>query len=65
MIALKQSPPVTLHLDIVSANAIVDQYYSILSGELEDNCLEIKNGNDTMVISNESIIYVHVIEEED
>lgn len=65
VIALKQSPPIVLHLNQKFANEIIDQYYSILSGELEDNCLEIKMDHDSIVISNDAILYVHVIKKED
>lgn len=63
VIALKQSPPIVLYLNKKCANEIIDQYYSILSGDLEDNCLEIKMEYDSIVISNDSILYVHVITE--
>jgi len=65
VIALKQSPPIVLYLNQKYANEIIDQYYSILSGDLEDNCLEIKMEHDSIVISNDAILYVHVIKKED
>ena len=64
IISLKDGYEIHVHLSNTDTNNLIDQIYSVFSGEFDDNCVEIiTNDNDitgkeTILIKADEILYV-------
>ena len=68
IIFLKDSHEVHLHLTLKEANLLIDQVYSVFSGEFDDNCIEVVTndpeiGGETILLKADEILYVRTQEE--
>ena len=61
-ITLKNQKDILVYLDKQSAVNLVDQFYDLCSGQLDDNCFEVvirnDNGNEYILIKAAEILYV-------
>lgn len=61
-IHLKNSQEIHAYLSINNTNALVDQVYSVFSGEFDDNCVEIVSdnelGRETILLKADEILYL-------
>jgi len=61
-ITLKNQKDIVVYLDKRSSVNLVDQFYDLCSGQLDDNCFEIvvpaDNGNEYILIKADEILYV-------
>jgi len=61
-ITLKNQKDILVYLDKQSAVNLVDQFYDLCSGQLDDNCFEIvipnDHGNEYILIKADEILYV-------
>lgn len=64
-ITLKNEKEITVFLDKKAAENLVDQFYDLCSGQLDDNCFEIVSpcisGNEYILIKADEILYVQSI----
>lgn len=61
-ITLKNQKDIVVYLDKQTSVNLVDQFYDLCSGQLDDNCFEIvsptDNGNEYILIKADEILYV-------
>ena len=61
-ITLKNQKDIMVYLDKQGAVNLVDQFYDLCSGQLDDNCFEVvipsDNGNEYILIKADEIFYV-------
>ena len=61
-ITLKDHRNIVVYLDKQSSVNLIDQFYDLCSGELEDNCFEVivnsDHGKEFVVIKADEILYV-------
>ena len=61
-ITLKNQKDILVYLDKQSAVNLVDQFYDLCSGQLDDNCFEVvvpnHQGNEYILIKADEILYV-------
>ena len=61
-IHLKNSQEIHAYLLSTNTNALVDQVYSVFSGEFDDNCVEIVSdnelGRETILLKADEILYL-------
>ena len=61
-ITLKDHRDIVVYLDKQSSVKLIDQFYDLCSGELEDNCFEViansDHGKEFLVIKADEILYV-------
>jgi DNA primase large subunit len=61
-IHLKNSQEIHAYLSINDTNSLVDQVYSVFSGEFDDNCVEIVSdnelGRETILLKADEILYL-------
>jgi hypothetical protein len=61
-ITLKNEKEIMVYLDKKYAENLVDQFYDLCSGQLDDNCFEIvspsESGNEYILIKADEILYV-------
>jgi len=61
-ITLKNQKDIMVYLDKQGAVNLVDQFYDLCSGQLDDNCFEVvipsDNGNEYILIKADEILYV-------
>ena len=61
-ITLKNFKEILVYLDKQSAVNLVDQFYDLCSGQLDDNCFEVfirnDSGNEYILIKADEILYV-------
>ena len=62
IIYLKNSQEIHIHLSHHDTNHLIDQIYSLFSGEFDDNCVEVVSDNDmgreTFLLKADEILYV-------
>jgi len=62
IITLKNFKEILVYLDKQGAVNLVDQFYDLCSGDLDDNCFEVvipsANGNEYILIKADEILYV-------
>jgi hypothetical protein len=62
LIFLKNSQEIHAYLSFSDANALIDQVYSVFSGEFDDNCIEIVSdnelGRETILLKSDEILYI-------
>lgn len=64
IISLKDGHEIHIHLSNTDTNHLIDQIYSVFSGEFDDNCVEIItndneiSGKETILIKADEILYV-------
>jgi hypothetical protein len=67
IIFLKNSKEIHLFLSLQETNSLIDQIYSVFSGEFDDNCVEISGstelGKETILLKADEILYVRTQEE--
>jgi GTP-binding protein EngB required for normal cell division len=67
IIFLKNSQEIHLYLSLVDTNSLIDQIYSVFSGEFDDNCIEIVSNNElgreTILLKADEILYVRTQED--
>jgi hypothetical protein len=68
-ITLKNFKEILVYLDKQAAVNLVDQFYDLCSGHLDDNCFEVvvanEKGNEYILIKADEILYVQSKEVED
>jgi len=61
-ITLKNQKDILVYLDKRSSVNLVDQFYDLCSGQLDDNCFEVvirnDHGNEYILIKADEILYV-------
>ena len=61
-ITLKNQKDIMVYLDKQGAVNLVDQFYDLCSGQLDDNCFEVvmpsDSGNEYILIKADEILYV-------
>lgn len=61
-IHLKNSQEIHAYLSISDTNSLIDQVYSVFSGEFDDNCVEIVSdnelGRETILLKADEILYI-------
>ena len=61
-ITLKNQKDILVYLDKQSAVNLVDQFYDLCSGQLDDNCFEVvmptDHGSEYILIKADEILYV-------
>lgn len=59
---LKNSQEIHAYLSIADTNSLIDQVYSVFSGEFDDNCVEIVSdnelGRETILLKADEILYI-------
>jgi DNA primase large subunit len=64
---LKNSQEIHVYLTLHDSNSLIDQIYSVFSGEFDDNCVEIVSdnelGRETVLLKADEIIYVKTQED--
>ena len=67
-IALKEARSITVFLSDEETQHLLEQFYEVCSGELEDNVIEVitnANGYETTLIKGDEIMYIQSMEEHD
>lgn len=64
---LKNSQEIHVYLSLSATNALIDQIYSVFSGEFDDHCIEIVSdnelGRETILLKSDEVIYVKTQED--
>ena len=64
---LKNSQEIHVYLTLHDSNSLIDQIYSVFSGEFDDNCVEIVSdnelGRETVLLKADEIIYIKTQED--
>ena len=59
---LKNSQEIHAYLSHHDTNSLIDQVYSVFSGEFDDNCIEIVSdnelGRETILLKSDEILYI-------
>ena len=67
VIFLKNSQEIHAYLASTDTNALIDQVYSVFSGEFDDNCVEIVSdnelGRETILLKADEILYIKTQED--
>ena len=67
VIFLKNSQEMHAYLSSTDTNALIDQVYSVFSGEFDDNCVEIASdnelGRETILLKADEILYIKTQED--
>jgi uncharacterized protein YeeX (DUF496 family) len=67
LIFLKNSQEIHAYLSSNDTNALIDQVYSVFSGEFDDNCIEIVSNNElgkeTILLKADEILYIKTQED--
>lgn len=67
VIFLKNSQEIHAYLSNHDTNALIDQVYSVFSGEFDDNCIEIVSntelGKETILLRSDEILYIKTQED--
>lgn len=67
LIFLKNSQEIHAYLSSNDTNALIDQVYSVFSGEFDDNCIEIVSntelGKETILLKADEILYIKTQED--
>jgi uncharacterized protein YeeX (DUF496 family) len=67
VIFLKNSQEIHAYLSHHDTNALIDQVYSVFSGEFDDNCIEIVSntelGKETILLRSDEILYIKTQED--
>lgn len=67
VIYLKNSQEIHAYLSTNDTNALIDQVYSVFSGEFDDNCVEIVSdnelGRETILLKADEILYIKTQED--
>jgi hypothetical protein len=62
LIFLKNSQEIHAYLSNNDTNSLIDQVYSVFSGEFDDNCIEIVSntelGKETILLKADEILYI-------
>lgn len=65
IIAIRDATPIAVYLTTEKRDSLMDQFYEVCSGHLDDNVLEITtndNCNETTLVRVEEILYIRSIE---
>lgn len=67
IIFLKSLQEIHIYLSTHDTNSLIDQVYSVFSGEFDDNCVEIVSdnefGRETILLKADEILYVKTQED--
>jgi hypothetical protein len=67
LIFLKNSQEIHAYLSHNDTNSLIDQVYSVFSGEFDDNCIEIVSNNElgkeTILLRSDEILYIKTQED--
>lgn len=67
VIFLKNSQEIHAYLSHSDTNSLIDQVYSVFSGEFDDNCIEIVSrnelGTETILLKSDEILYIKTQED--
>lgn len=59
---LRNSQEILVYLDSSDASILIDQIYSVFSGEFDDNCIEIVSstelGREVILLKADEVLYV-------
>ncbi len=68
IVYLKNSQEIHLYLSFNETNSLMDQIYSVFSGEFDDNCIEIMSkdidsGNEVILLKADEVSYIRTQEQ--